>query len=60
MLGHDLTRRLQALAGLRNRLVHLYDEVDDYSVHEALQQGLDDLEGFAHAITTFAARSDGR
>ncbi|MDP9398143.1 MAG: DUF86 domain-containing protein [Actinomycetota bacterium] len=50
VLPPELARRLQALAGLRNRLVHLYDEIDDDLVRAALPEGLDDLDGFARAI----------
>ncbi len=50
VVGADLADRLRALAGLRNRLVHLYDEVDDRLVHEAIQDGLGDLRAFARAI----------
>lgn len=45
-----LSERLRALAGLRNRLVHLYEEVDDTLVHSALSEGLTDLDDFARAI----------
>lgn len=47
-----LADRLRALAGLRNRLVHLYDDVDDTLVHAALRDGLDDLRAFARSIAT--------
>lgn len=50
MLDGALAARLRALAGLRNRLVHLYDDVDDARVHEALDTGLEDLDGFAQSI----------
>jgi uncharacterized protein YutE (UPF0331/DUF86 family) len=50
ILEPDIAERLRALAGLRNRLVHLYDDVDDGLVHEALQDGLDDLHAFARAV----------
>lgn len=50
VLGPELAERLRALAGLRNRLVHLYDDVDDSLVHEALRDGLTDLRAFARAI----------
>ena len=50
VLEPDLSERLRALAGLRNRLVHLYEEVDDVLVHEALSDGLHDLEDFSRAI----------
>ncbi|MGQ0574227.1 MAG: type VII toxin-antitoxin system HepT family RNase toxin [Pseudonocardia sp.] len=55
VLDADLADRLRALAGLRNRLVHVYDEVDDERVHAALRDGLDDIETFAVAITRLVA-----
>jgi uncharacterized protein YutE (UPF0331/DUF86 family) len=46
----DLAMRLRALAGLRNRLVHLYEDIDDVLVHESLTTGLSDLDEFARAV----------
>jgi uncharacterized protein YutE (UPF0331/DUF86 family) len=45
-----LAERLQDLAGLRNRLVHLYDDVDDALVHQALQAGLTEIDAYAAAV----------
>jgi uncharacterized protein YutE (UPF0331/DUF86 family) len=50
VIEHPLADRMRALAGLRNRLVHLYDEVDDRLVQEALHEGLDDLDAYASAV----------
>ena len=52
VLSQDLARRMRALAGLRNRLVHLYGEIDDNLVHAALHEGLDDLDEFARAVAS--------
>ena len=41
---------LRAMARFRNRLVHLYWDVDDAKVHEYLQDGLGDIERFGNAI----------
>jgi uncharacterized protein YutE (UPF0331/DUF86 family) len=41
---------LRAMARFRNRLVHLYGEIDDGRVHEYLQSSLLDLERFARTI----------
>jgi uncharacterized protein YutE (UPF0331/DUF86 family) len=49
----ELAERMRALVGLRNRLVHLYAEVDDARVHGALSEGLADLDAFARAVATF-------
>jgi uncharacterized protein YutE (UPF0331/DUF86 family) len=53
VLDPDLADRLRSLAGLRNRLVHLYDDVDDALVQEALQAGLPDLDSFAQAVARY-------
>jgi uncharacterized protein YutE (UPF0331/DUF86 family) len=41
---------LRAMARFRNRLVHLYWDVDDAGVHDYLQTGLADMERFGEAI----------
>lgn len=55
----DLAIRLRALSGLRNRLVHLYEEVDDRLVHEYLRDRLTDLEAFAAAMASLVSTIDG-
>ena len=50
MIDADLAGRLRALAGLRDRLVHLYDEIDDALVFRSVPEGLDDLDAFARAV----------
>lgn len=50
----DLAERMRALAGLRNRLVHLYEEVDDRIVHESLREGLADFSEFSQAMARLA------
>lgn len=55
ILEGDLVGRLKSLTGLRNRLVHLYDDVDDRLVHGALEQGLADLDAFARAYARLLA-----
>lgn len=49
VLEDALAGHLQSLTGLRNRLVHLYDDVDDRLVHRALVRRLADLDAFARA-----------
>jgi uncharacterized protein YutE (UPF0331/DUF86 family) len=53
----NLAERMRALAGLRNRLVHIYEEVDDRLVYASLPEGLDDLSAFARAMADLARRS---
>lgn len=45
-----LRDRLRAMARFRNRLVHMYWEVDDPRVWEYLQTSLRDVDAFAQAI----------
>lgn len=37
-------------AGLRNRLIRVYDEIDDAQIHALLPSGLTDVDAFAAAI----------
>jgi uncharacterized protein YutE (UPF0331/DUF86 family) len=53
----ELAARLQDLTGLRNRLVHLYDDVDDRLVHEGIRHGLSDLDEYAAAYAEAVDRS---
>lgn len=55
VLAAEHVERLQDLAGLRNRLVHLYDDIDDRIVHRALADGIEDLERFAAVIAALAS-----
>jgi uncharacterized protein YutE (UPF0331/DUF86 family) len=41
---------LRAMARFRNRLVHLYWDVDDAKVYEYLQEDLDELAMFGDSI----------
>lgn len=59
VLTPELATRLRALAGLRNRLVHLYDDIDDRLVHDFLSDGLGDLETFASATARFVSEPGG-
>lgn len=54
VLPGPVAGRLRDLSGLRNRLVHLYDDVDDTIVHEALAEAIVDVEAFAQAIARLA------
>ncbi|MFZ5989888.1 MAG: type VII toxin-antitoxin system HepT family RNase toxin [Bacillota bacterium] len=49
----DFVKGLKAMAKFRNRLVHLYWEVDDEQVYEILQSKLDDFNIFLNSIAIF-------
>ena len=46
----DLSNRLRQMAKFRNRLVHLYGEIDDRQVHAIVQTDLGDIEQFRNII----------
>ena len=52
-LGKDFTDELKNMARFRNRLVHVYWEVDDQQLHEILQTRRDDFKKFLDAMATF-------
>jgi len=49
----DFLRTLKDMARFRNRLFHLYREVDDEQVFEILQSRLDDFKTFLGNIAVF-------
>ncbi len=46
----DLARRLSNMARFRNKLVHLYGQIDYGQVYDIICNDLKDLEEFSHAI----------
>jgi uncharacterized protein YutE (UPF0331/DUF86 family) len=50
ILSEELARKMEAWAGLRNVLVHLYLEVDPRRLFDILSGDLDDLSDFAAAL----------
>jgi len=46
----DLSNKLRQMAKFRNRLVHLYGEIDDRQVHAIVQTDLGDIEQFRNII----------
>ena len=52
-LETDFSDELKNMARFRNRLVHLYWEVDDQQLYEILQTRLDDFKKFLDSISGF-------
>lgn len=50
ILPPDFARRLAPCAGLRNRIVHEYDEIDAEKVHEALGQAVRDIPEYLRQV----------
>lgn len=46
LLPKDLAERLQAAAGMRNILVHLYEEIDYAILHASIEPALSDFQQF--------------
>ncbi len=50
VLGHDLALRLRQMAKFRDRLVHLYGEIDNRFVYNAMTEDIKDIHQFRKAI----------
>jgi len=50
VLDRAFAERLAPSAGLRNRLVHEYDEIDPARIHDALQHAASNVRTYAAAV----------
>jgi len=50
-------RTLAGASGLRNRIVHEYDEIDERKVYEGLQFALRDIPKYLQAINAFVKKN---
>lgn len=57
-LNADFADNLRNMARFRNRLVHLYCEVEDRQVYQYLNVSLDDFNKFIHAIASYLKWSE--
>ena len=53
IFSEDFTRDLMAMARFRNRLVHIYWEVDESELYRILQEKLGDLDKFLAELRAF-------
>lgn len=53
ILDADFAATIEPMAGLRNRLVHVYWKVDPEQIHDLLQSRLDDFDRFAREVTVY-------
>lgn len=59
VLPTDFARTVAQAAGLRNRIVHEYDEVDEQKIHEALPTVLEDIPRYiGHVHKLVRSRQD--
>jgi uncharacterized protein YutE (UPF0331/DUF86 family) len=52
ILEPEFSRAIAQAAGLRNRIVHEYDEIDAQKVYEGLQMAVRDIPKYLQAIQT--------
>lgn len=57
VISRELSEKLARAAGLRNRLVHGYADVDHEAIYGVLQQDLGDLERLAEAVVKYLPSS---
>ena len=50
VLSKDKELSLVQMVKFRNRIVHLYQEVDDSEIYRILQENIDDIKGFIQAM----------
>jgi len=55
-LEAEFARRIARAAGLRNRLVHDYDDLDQRLVFDALHDALRDVPRYVSAVNAYLAR----
>jgi uncharacterized protein YutE (UPF0331/DUF86 family) len=56
VLPKDFSETMQYMAGFRNRLVHLYWEVDNEELYKYLQNQLGDFDTYVHHILDFVEK----
>lgn len=59
VLGKERRDNYSAMARFRNRLVHLYWDVNNDLLYQYLQSGLVDLDAFAQSVSAFLGRRSG-
>jgi uncharacterized protein YutE (UPF0331/DUF86 family) len=57
ILPPDFAVEMQAMARFRNRLVHLYWEIEAQMIYDILQTRLGDLERFSYLISTYTKKA---
>jgi uncharacterized protein YutE (UPF0331/DUF86 family) len=60
VLDRDLAEALRRMARFRNRIVHLYAQLDLQTVYRILQDRLGDFDRYLAAIESYLERESGR
>ena len=53
LIGENLGNKLKKMAQFRNKLVHIYWEIDDALVYDILQNNLMDIEEFLKIVLKY-------
>ncbi len=53
IIDDDLREKLSKMIGMRNILVHGYEEIDRSRVYSVLQNNIEDIKSFQEAISSF-------
>lgn len=56
VIEEELSKRLMEMAKFRNRLVHIYWEVDDELVYSIIKEDIKDVEEFLASYTEFLSK----
>jgi len=59
IVDHEFALRIARCAGLRNRLVHEYEEIDPRKVFESLQAARDDIVTYVRSVESYFDRLSG-
>lgn len=60
ILPMDFVDRIIGMAGYRNRLVHLYNEVSEEEIYRVIQENLDDIKDYAMFILKYIKESNNK
>ncbi|HKL75591.1 MAG TPA: DUF86 domain-containing protein [Halanaerobiales bacterium] len=53
VLSKEFTENIRGMAGYRNRLVHMYNQIDKEEIYQILQERLDDFDIFTNEIMNY-------
>jgi len=56
VIEEELSKRLMEMAKFRNRLVHIYWEVDDELIYSIIKEDINDVEEFLASYTRFLSK----
>jgi uncharacterized protein YutE (UPF0331/DUF86 family) len=53
VIPHEFAERIKVMASFRNRLVHLYDRINERELYSILQNNLKDIENYVSCIVSY-------